>query len=157
MATKKADCHGNCFPRQSAFSSEPIQPRERPERDERLCLRFSRGVRLIRLIPRRRVVGASAHFLLCRNRCRLQQGTAALLWCRTVSKLLFGVVLRGNDLLATVVTGRADVVTAVHFTGRRFNSGRRIGQEVVSTMIAALRDGLLILLNSHFYTPRGKT
>ena len=70
---------------------------------------------------------------------------------------LFGVVLRGDDLLATVVTGRADVMTTMHFTGRRFNSGRRIGQKVVSTMIAALGDRLLILLNSHFYTPRGKT
>ena len=94
-------------------------------------------------------MGASAHFLLCRNRCRLQQGTAALLWCRTVSKLLFGVVLRSNDLLATVVTGRADVVTAMHFTGRSFDRGGRVGQKVVSTMITALVGGFLVLLNSH--------
>ena len=53
-------------------------------------------------------------------------------------------------------TVRADVVTAVHFTGTGFNGGSRVGQEVVSTVIAALAGGFLILLNSHFLnTPRG--
>ena len=85
--------------------------------------------------------------------------------CRLSSKLpeihkrlkLFSVLLGRNDLLAAVKARRADVVTTMDFTGRRFNSGRRVGQKVVCTMIAALGDGLLILLNSHFYTPRGKT
>lgn len=72
-------------------------------------------------------------------------------------KTLLSVALGGDHFLAAVETGRADVMTTMDFTGRRFNSGRRVGQKVVCTMIAALGDGLLILLNSHFYTPRGKT
>ena len=46
-------------------------------------------------------------------------------------------------------TGRADVVTAMHFTGRSFDRGGRVGQKVVSTMITALVGGFLVLLNSH--------
>ena len=72
-------------------------------------------------------------------------------------KTLLSVALGGDHFLAAVETGRADVVTTMDFTGRRVNRGRRVGQKVVCTMIAALGDGLLILLNSHFYTPRGKT
>lgn len=41
-------------------------------------------------------------------------------------------------------------MTAVHFTGRRFDGGRRVGQEVMSAMIAALAGRFLILLDSHF-------
>lgn len=73
------------------------------------------------------------------------------------SRLFFSSVLLGrHNLLAAVETVRADVVTAVHFTGTGFNGGSRVGQEVVSTVIAALAGGFLILLNSHFLnTPRG--
>ena len=59
------------------------------------------------------------------------------------------VSLRRNHLLAAVETGRADVVTAMHFTGRSFDRGGRVGQKVVSTMITALVGGFLVLLNSH--------
>lgn len=63
------------------------------------------------------------------------------------AKLFVG--LGGDHLLAAVETGRADVVTAMHFTGRRFDRGGRIGQKVVSTVITALAGGFLVLLNSH--------
>ncbi len=59
------------------------------------------------------------------------------------------VSLRRNHLLAAVETGRADVVTAMHFTGRSFDRGGRVGQKVVSTVITALIGGFLVLLNSH--------
>ena len=59
------------------------------------------------------------------------------------------VSLRRDHLLAAVETGRADVVTAMHFTGRSFDRGGRVGQKVVSTMITALVGGFLVLLNSH--------
>ena len=70
-------------------------------------------------------------------------------------RLFFSSVLLGrHNLLAAVETVRADVVTAVHFTG--FNGGCRVGEEVVSAVIAALAGRFLILLNSHFLnTPRG--
>lgn len=72
-------------------------------------------------------------------------------------RLFFSSVLLGrHNLLAAVETVRADVVTAVHFTGTGFNGGCRIGEEVVSAVIAALAGRFLILLNSHFLnTPRG--
>ena len=41
------------------------------------------------------------------------------------------------------------MVTAVNFTGRCFDSGWWIGQEVVSTVISALASGFFVLLNSH--------
>ena len=59
------------------------------------------------------------------------------------------VSLRRDHLLAAVETGRADVVTAMHFTGRSFDRGGRVGQKVVSTVITALVGGFLVLLNSH--------
>lgn len=59
------------------------------------------------------------------------------------------VSLRRNHLLAAVETGRADVVTTMHFTGRSFDRGGRVGQKVVSTVITALIGGFLVLLNSH--------
>ena len=59
------------------------------------------------------------------------------------------VSLRRNHLLAAVETGRADVVTMMHFTGRSFDRGGRVGQKVVSTVITALIGGFLVLLNSH--------
>ena len=63
-------------------------------------------------------------------------------------RILF-VSLRRNHLLAAVETGRADVVTTMHFTGRSFDSGGRVGQKVVSTVITALVGGFLVLLTSH--------
>ena len=59
------------------------------------------------------------------------------------------VGLRRDHLLAAVETGRADVVTTMDFAGRRFDSGRRIRQEVMSTMVTALVGGFFVLLNSH--------
>ena len=66
---------------------------------------------------------------------------------------LFGadlfVLLRRDDLLAAIEACRADVMTAMDFAGRRFDSRRRILQKVMSTTIAATGDRFLILLNSH--------
>ena len=59
------------------------------------------------------------------------------------------VLLRRDDLLAAIEAVRADVMTAMRFAGRRFDSRRRILQEVMSTAIAATGDRFLILLNSH--------
>lgn len=69
--------------------------------------------------------------------------------------ILLSVLLGRNNLLAAIETRRADVVTAMRFTGRRFDGNRRVGQKVVSAMIAALAGRFLILLDSHFKTPRG--
>ena len=41
-------------------------------------------------------------------------------------KTLLSVAFGGDHFLAAVETGRADVVTTMDFTGRRFNSGRRV-------------------------------
>ena len=54
-----------------------------------------------------------------------------------------------QNLAATVKTVRADVMTQVHFTGRRLNRGGRRGQKVVSTVHATLGGGFLVLLNGH--------
>ena len=43
-----------------------------------------------------------------------------------------------GDLLATVITGWADVVAQMNFTGRWLHSQRRVGQKIVRTMHAAL-------------------
>lgn len=67
---------------------------------------------------------------------------------RSAQRKLF-VSLRRDHLLAAVETGRADVVTTMHFTGRSFDRGGRVGQKVVSTVITALVGGFLVLLNSH--------
>ena len=68
---------------------------------------------------------------------------------RKIGQRKLFVSLRRNHLLAAVETGRADVMTAMHFTGRSFDRGGRVGQKVVSTMITALVGGFLVLLNSH--------
>jgi hypothetical protein len=54
-----------------------------------------------------------------------------------------------GNLFATVVAGGAYVVTQVHFTGCLLNRQRRIAQEIVSTMHAALGRGFFVLLNGH--------
>lgn len=66
-----------------------------------------------------------------------------------ISRRELFVSLRRDHLLAAVETGRADVVTTMHFTGRSFDRGGRVGQKVVSTVITALVGGFLVLLNSH--------
>src|SRR5580765_4985399 len=55
-------------------------------------------------------------------------------------------------LAATVETIRADVVTQMRFTRRRFDCQRRCCQKIMRTMHTALRWGLFILLNSHDYS-----
>jgi hypothetical protein len=42
-----------------------------------------------------------------------------------------------NDFLAAVETVRADVVTAMNFTGRRLNGQMRRGEEIMSAVHAA--------------------
>jgi hypothetical protein len=68
-------------------------------------------------------------------------------WPRQKRRLL--VVFRLQDLATTVKAVRADVVTQVRFAGRRFDGQVRRNQEIVRTVHAALRWGLLVLLNSH--------
>ncbi|CAM2193834.1 protein of unknown function [Paraburkholderia kururiensis] len=59
------------------------------------------------------------------------------------------VVLRLDDLLAAVITIRADVVTQMHFTRARLDSQRGRLKEIVRAVHAALRRRLLVLLNCH--------
>ena len=59
-----------------------------------------------------------------------------------------------ENLLAAIETGRRDMVTQMSFTGGRFDSQRRIGQEVMSAVHAALGRGLFVLLNGHVDTPK---
>jgi hypothetical protein len=66
---------------------------------------------------------------------------------KTKRRLL--VVFGLQDFATTVETVRADVVTQVRFTGRWLDAQLRSNQEIVRTVHAALRWGLLILLNCH--------
>jgi hypothetical protein len=59
------------------------------------------------------------------------------------------VVLGLQYFATTVETVRADVVTQVRLTSRRLDTQLRSNQEIVRTVHAALRRGLLILLNCH--------
>ena len=59
------------------------------------------------------------------------------------------VVLGLENFAATVKAVRADVVTQVRFTGRWLDAQLRSNQEIVRTVHAALRRGLLVLLNCH--------
>jgi hypothetical protein len=59
------------------------------------------------------------------------------------------VVLGLEYFTATIETVRADVVTQVRFTSRWLDTQLRRNQEIVRTVHAALRWGLLILLNCH--------
>lgn len=66
-------------------------------------------------------------------------------------RLFFSRVLLGrHNLLAAVETVRADVVTASHFTSRRFDGECRIGKEIMSATIATAGSRFFILLDSHF-------
>src|SRR2546422_3633364 len=58
-----------------------------------------------------------------------------------------------DDLLAAIVTARADVMTQMHFARRRLDRERRVAEEIVSTVHAALRRGFLVLLDCHMGTP----
>ena len=59
------------------------------------------------------------------------------------------VVLRLQNLAATVETVRADMVTQMRFAGGWLNSGCWSNQKIVRTMHAALGRGLFVLLNCH--------
>ena len=54
-----------------------------------------------------------------------------------------------DDLLAAVVAARADMVAQMHLAADRLDGERRIGQEVVRAVHAALGSRFLVLLNSH--------
>jgi hypothetical protein len=71
----------------------------------------------------------------------------APLSCYSERRLL--VVLGLDDFATAVETVRADVVTQVRLTSGRLDSQVRRNQEIVRTVHAALRRGLLILLNCH--------
>jgi hypothetical protein len=54
-----------------------------------------------------------------------------------------------DDLLAAIETVRADMVTQVQFAGCRFHCQRRIGQEIMRPVHAALGRRFLVLLDCH--------
>lgn len=62
-------------------------------------------------------------------------------------ELLFALGL--DDLLAAIETVRADVVTQVRFAGCRFHRQRRISQEIMRPVHAALGRRFLVLLDCH--------
>src|SRR5205809_454882 len=51
-----------------------------------------------------------------------------------------------DDLLAAIVTARADVMPQMHFARCRLDRERRVAEEIVSPVHAALRWGFLVLL-----------
>jgi hypothetical protein len=55
-----------------------------------------------------------------------------------------------DDFAATIKAVGADMVAQVRFTRSRLNSQRRIGQEIVRAMHAALGRGFFVLLDCHF-------
>src|SRR3989442_2840279 len=54
-----------------------------------------------------------------------------------------------DDLLAAIITARADVMTQMHFARRRLDRERRAGEEIVSAVHAALRRRFIVLLDCH--------
>src|SRR6266850_2239989 len=58
-----------------------------------------------------------------------------------------------DDLLAAIVAARADVMTQMHFAGRRFDREGRGGEKIVSAVHATLRRRFLVLLDCHRGTP----
>src|SRR5213594_599249 len=58
-----------------------------------------------------------------------------------------------DDLLAAIVTARADVMAQMHFARRRLDREGRVAEEIVSTVHAALRRGFLVLLDCHMGAP----
>src|SRR5690348_2119657 len=59
------------------------------------------------------------------------------------------VGLGPDDFLAAVITARADVMPQMHFAADRFHGERRLGEEIVRAMHAALRGRFLVLLDCH--------
>src|ERR1700682_6384532 len=55
--------------------------------------------------------------------------------------------------LAAVMTARADVVAQVHLARGRLDGERRIHEEIVGAVHAALGRGFLVLLDGHLRTP----
>ena len=92
----------------------------RPLPSEALGLRDSPDVKLKPFAKSTFTVGCARH--LARGSLTLQKRTG-----------LFGadlfVLLRRDDLLAAIEARRADVMTAMDFAGRRFDSRRRILQK----------------------------
>src|SRR5437879_13630149 len=58
-----------------------------------------------------------------------------------------------DDLLAAIITARADVMTPMHFARRRLDRERRAGEEIVSAVHAALPRTFLVLLHDHTGPP----
>src|SRR3989449_6300051 len=58
-----------------------------------------------------------------------------------------------DDLLAAIVTARADVMPQMHFARCRLDRERRVAEEIVSPVHAALRWGFLVLLDCHMGAP----
>jgi len=54
-----------------------------------------------------------------------------------------------EDLFTAVVSGRADVMPHMHFTGGGLDRELGLGQKIVRTMHAALRGRFLVLLDCH--------
>jgi hypothetical protein len=91
-----------------------------------------------------------AHDLPQRRTCINEQACIRA-WCcgeRTTAGLLVGLGL--DDLLAAVKAAGADVMATMRLSGRWFDGERRLRQEIVRAMHAALRRRLLVLLDSHF-------
>src|SRR5512138_2021654 len=59
------------------------------------------------------------------------------------------VGLGPDDFLAAVIAARADVMPQMHFAADRFHGERRLGEEIVRAMHAALRGRFLVLLDCH--------
>src|SRR5690606_4005876 len=82
---------------------------------------------------------------------RQENGADAVALRRSDRLYLFAL---GLDNLATAIEPiRADVVTQMDFTGRRFDCQRRCRQTILGTTHAALGRRLLVLLNGHGNTP----
>src|SRR5258708_10759142 len=58
-----------------------------------------------------------------------------------------------DDLLAAIVTARADVMAQMHFARRRLDRHRRIGEETRRARRPALRRRFLVLLDCHMGAP----
>ena len=86
--------------------------------------------------PRERVIGDSWIMPLC---CAIGQPKAG--------ELLFALGL--DDHLAAIEAVRADMMTQVDFAGRWFHRQRRVGEEIMRTVHAALGRRFLVLLDCH--------
>src|SRR5512132_4188474 len=88
----------------------------------------------------------SARAMLVHGRCLARRRTTIPISVLARRSLVgFGA----RDLLAPVIAARADVVAQMHFTADRLDGERRLGEEVMGTVHAALGRRLLVLLNCH--------